>query len=509
MEPLRHRRNSASSIHSQSDSSIANVQCSAEHTHAIVQRQKDNKVVLIPLERFVNFGKTVKVNEIATYKEKEDSRKADRGKVLIFGTEELCVEQLQVLMEEIGNENEEPSTISANAISSSSSTTAKDTSNKKRFLNMTNESCNKKKKVNNQSGMSNQLLTSKNKSQSSKADRRFDSRSSISINVTPVVTKTSRKTKDQVKRKLFTDSNRCSVHDDSHGEVFGNFLEDIHEIHDIGKENQPPNDTVGDESYSKSTNDNHYQSDPKTPANIASSIQSDAEEIFNSPEDDKNTSSSLSDISADLEDVDSDQVKTILLKKYIKTYKKYQQEKHNTTILRAKVDYYKKNYVPMPDARARAWFSRVAKVLNRNLSANDILEHSKRIGFSNPNLLLGCIGDNGTETTRKIIRNMYSKEVLLTKVGNEAVSKERHFVEVHHGLIADHPFNESINGVFRQAKSYSKKSKEKKAVSKASNVSQRKISDMLPKKKLALNVTSKVMKTFDDPCSSSNEDNEI
>ncbi|CAF5211274.1 unnamed protein product [Rotaria magnacalcarata] len=79
----------------------------------------------------------------------------------------------------------------------------------------------------------------------------------------------------------------------------------------------------------------------------------------------------------------------------------------------------------MPDARARAWFSRVAKVLNRNLSANDILEHSKRIGFSNPNLLLGCIGDNGTETTRKIIRNMYSKEVLLTKVGNEAVSKER------------------------------------------------------------------------------------
>ncbi|CAF3685563.1 unnamed protein product, partial [Rotaria socialis] len=391
MEPLRHRRNSASSIHSQSDSSIANVQCSAEHTHAIVQRQKDNKVVLIPLERFVNFGKTVKVNEIATYKEKEDSRKADRGKVLIF----------------------------ANAISSSSSTTAKDTSNKKRFLNMTNESCNKKKKVNNQSGMSNQLLTSKNKSQSSKADRRFDSRSSISINVTPVVTKTSRKTKDQVKRKLFTDSNRCSVHDDSHGE------EDIHEIHDIGKENQPPNDTVGDESYSKSTNDNHYQSDPKTPANIASSIQSDAEEIFNSPEDDKNTSSSLSDISADLEDVDSDQVKTISLKKYIKTYKKYQQEKHNTTILRAKVDYYKKNYVPMPDARARAWFSRVAKVLNRNLSANDILEHSKRIGFSNPNLLLGCIGDNGTETTRKIIRNMYSKEVLLTKVGNEAVSKER------------------------------------------------------------------------------------
>lgn len=75
----------------------------------------------------------------------------------------------------------------------------------------------------------------------------------------------------------------------------------------------------------------------------------------------------------------------------------------------------------------------------------------------------------------------------------------------------DHQFNESINGVFRQAKSYVKKQQKKQSEVVSKTVAgdgQRKISDMLPKKKLSLNVTSKVTKTFDDPASSSSEDNE-
>jgi hypothetical protein len=83
MERARCRRNSTSSI--KSNSSIVNAQCSDLDTHAIVQRESDNKVVLIPLENFINFGKIVKVNDIATFKIKKDSRKADRGKVLVFG----------------------------------------------------------------------------------------------------------------------------------------------------------------------------------------------------------------------------------------------------------------------------------------------------------------------------------------------------------------------------------------------------------------------------------------
>ena len=66
----------------------------------------------------------MKANETATYKAKKDSRKADRGKVLVFGkfqttkifgalflfvffegTEEECVDQLQILQEDLFNEN--------------------------------------------------------------------------------------------------------------------------------------------------------------------------------------------------------------------------------------------------------------------------------------------------------------------------------------------------------------------------------------------------------------------
>ena len=49
MERGRCRRISTSSI--QSNSSIANAQCSDLDTHAIVQRETDKKVVLIPLEK--------------------------------------------------------------------------------------------------------------------------------------------------------------------------------------------------------------------------------------------------------------------------------------------------------------------------------------------------------------------------------------------------------------------------------------------------------------------------
>ncbi len=64
---------------------MANIQCCDMHTHAIVQREKDNKVVLILLDNFINFWKVVKVNDIATFKINKDSRKADRRKVLVFG----------------------------------------------------------------------------------------------------------------------------------------------------------------------------------------------------------------------------------------------------------------------------------------------------------------------------------------------------------------------------------------------------------------------------------------
>lgn len=91
MEQGRSRRNSISSIHSQGKSSNANFQCSESHTHAIVQKEKDNKIILVPLKKFINFGKTIKVNEMATFKLNSDSRKPDRGKILLFGERRIIL----------------------------------------------------------------------------------------------------------------------------------------------------------------------------------------------------------------------------------------------------------------------------------------------------------------------------------------------------------------------------------------------------------------------------------
>ncbi|CAF2065112.1 unnamed protein product [Rotaria magnacalcarata] len=108
MEKQQTRRCSVSSVHSQGNLSIASAQCADTHTHAIIQKEKDKKIILVPLHSFINFGKVVKVHETATYKSDKDSRKTERGKVLLFGTEELCVDQLQVLQEDVINENQPP-----------------------------------------------------------------------------------------------------------------------------------------------------------------------------------------------------------------------------------------------------------------------------------------------------------------------------------------------------------------------------------------------------------------
>ena len=79
----------------------------------------------------------------------------------------------------------------------------------------------------------------------------------------------------------------------------------------------------------------------------------------------------------------------------------------------------------MPDIRARPWFVRIAKMFGEDLSANDICQHAERIGIDNPNRLLGCIRDRGTDIARQIIRALYSKEKLVEKSGTEAVSDQR------------------------------------------------------------------------------------
>jgi len=79
------RRDSINSTYSQDNLSIASAQCADDDTHAIVQRETDKQILLVPLNTFINFGKVVKVGEMATFKNAMEPRKSERGKVLVFG----------------------------------------------------------------------------------------------------------------------------------------------------------------------------------------------------------------------------------------------------------------------------------------------------------------------------------------------------------------------------------------------------------------------------------------
>ncbi|CAF3848119.1 unnamed protein product [Rotaria sp. Silwood1] len=339
MEKQQIRRNSVSSVHSQGNSSIANAQCADTHTHAIVQREKDKQIMLVPLDSFINFGKVVKAHEIATYKSNKDSRKTERGKVLLFGTEELCVDQLQVLQEDVISENQPT-----------------------------------KKQQKDSGGEVEERLTTTKRSQKS-------------------------------------------------------FIEDS--------------------SLKQMTNINYKKptSTTKSPS-IAPSSPTQNQVIVDHM--DQNQDDSNDDNISETDDNTVDEGGPVSYKKYRKLQKEniiLQQQKIS---LEKELNFMKKNYVPMPDAHGRSWIIYLANVFRQQLSANDISQHARLIGINNPNKLLGCIQNRGTHTTREIVRLICSQETLLTKSGKDSVSEGK--LELQHGPIPDHQFNEAIDGVFRQEK---------------------------------------------------------
>ncbi|CAF4709789.1 unnamed protein product [Rotaria socialis] len=199
-----------------------------------------------------------------------------------------------------------------------------------------------------------------------------------------------------------------------------------------------------------------------------------------------------------------------------KEFKRLQKENINLrqqkTSLENQVNFMKKNYIPMPDINSRSWIVRLAKLFTQQLSANDIATHARHIGISNPKKLLNCIQNRGTHTAREIVRLICSQETLLTKSGKEGVSEEKrqaicgeyylieqlfNFVELQHGPIPDHQFNEAIDGVFRQEKLKMRKAQTpaakaiQKPVEKNQNSNRQQSIDAFYTKKSTLNIQEK------------------
>ncbi|CAF4141395.1 unnamed protein product [Rotaria magnacalcarata] len=382
MEKQQTRRCSVSSVHSQGNLSIASAQCADAHTHAIIQKEKDKKIILVPLHSFINFGKVVKVHETATYKSDKDSRKTERGKVLLFGTEELCVDQLQVLQEDIINENQPPekqhgsNPTETSSKKGSSSTISNKSSNSRSNHQLQNKS--KEKNV------INELLKPKHHSQINEHYNRVNTLSPMDINTASTITilpTRKEKSVSQVQRNLFgndtnMNSKRCySFEEENSDEI---------EEHLTTTTRKSKKRFIEDSSLKQISNINYKKttSNTKSPSIIPSSpIQNPV--IVNQAENNQNNS----------------------------TEKEKDEANDDTMDGRA-----------MPDINSRSWIIRVAKLFTQQLSANDIATHARRIGISNPKSLLNCIENRGTHTAREIVRVICPQETLLTKSGKEGVS---------------------------------------------------------------------------------------
>ncbi|CAF2107014.1 unnamed protein product [Rotaria magnacalcarata] len=434
MEKQQTRRCSVSSVHSQGNLSIASAQCADTHTHAIIQKEKDKKIILVPLHSFINFGKVVKVHETATYKSDKDSRKTERGKVLLFGTEELCVDQLQVLQEDVINENQPP---------------------EKQHENY----------------------------------NRVNALPPMNINTAgtiAILPKRKEKSVSEVQRKLFgDDTNMNSKHCYSFEEEGSDEIEEHLTTATATTTTKKSKKRLTEDSSLKQISNINYKrttSNKKSPSIIPS----------NSTEQNKDETN----------DDTMDERGSFSFKEFKRLQKENINLRQQKTSLENQVNFMKKNYIPMPDINSRSWIVRLAKLFTQQLSANDIATHARHIGISNPKKLLNCIQNRGTHTAREIVRLICSQETLLTKSGKEGVSEEkrqaiRDFVELQHGPIPDHQFNEAIDGVFRQEKLKMRKAQTpaakaiQKPVEKNQNSNRQQSIDAFYTKKSTLNIQEK------------------
>ncbi|CAF4172192.1 unnamed protein product, partial [Rotaria magnacalcarata] len=84
----------------QSKGSFTSVTSSSKRiapTHMIIQREDNNQMLLLPVTHLINASATkIKVNNTATFKTDLKSRKQERGRVIQLGSEDACIEQLEV-----------------------------------------------------------------------------------------------------------------------------------------------------------------------------------------------------------------------------------------------------------------------------------------------------------------------------------------------------------------------------------------------------------------------------
>ncbi|CAF3488941.1 unnamed protein product, partial [Rotaria socialis] len=116
----------------------------------------------------------------------------------------------------------------------------------------------------------------------------------------------------------------------------------------------------------------------------------------------------------------------------------------------------KRTTMPIPDAAGRQWIINMGQFFSRKVPGSNIAKYATALGIDDPRDLIACIEDTTSNTTRQVIRLLYSSDKLLTMSGTEVPQSRRSairaFAESQKGPISKHKFNEAINGVFRSKK---------------------------------------------------------
>lgn len=82
----------------------------------------------------------------------------------------------------------------------------------------------------------------------------------------------------------------------------------------------------------------------------------------------------------------------------------------------------------MPNASCRPWFIEVAKIFSGKPNNIDFSQYAEKLGIADPDDLLACLQDTTSNTTRKIIRLLYTPSQLMSMSGTDVPSTKRQLI---------------------------------------------------------------------------------
>ncbi|CAF1432902.1 unnamed protein product [Rotaria sordida] len=420
-------------------------------THMIIQRENDNRMILLPVTHLVNSSVArVKLNNTATFKTDLNNRKQERGRILQFGNKEECAEQLQVFemtadidaYEKTNHDDDEEEKRKAEEQKKDKQSKLQESSKKSSTtpfydLNRTN------------TGLNRNISIASSKKQT-----------------TNVI-----KNKENIKSKYLQIDEEHEQNDVSlykSNELFSCLMEEASSEEDSN--NITSKDSFDDNTLSKKNVQRHttnsirkgkQQSDPSS-------------KKLSNKDQDENRFISKSQITTGAPSRDID--------------------KH----VDCDATTYETVGLAMPNAACREWIISMGNFFTSKCSKTDIQTHAKALKISNVRDLIDCIENTTTSTARQVVKLLYSSHELETKSGTDIPQEQREairaFAESQRGPVSKYEFNEAIDGVFRSAKNAVKKAQQHREESASNNNSkkssqsinkgQKTLTQMMEKKKV-------------------------